>query len=626
MADEARLNELLDLVEQARAEGDSATEQKATAAYKRESGSPTRYGTGKSFDVAEDGSLVPSGSIWYTGAGVVPADSGLAQREKKYGAPAGFDFSIRQEDKDRLASIPAGFNSGVAQLAGMPATALTNASNLASAGAGFAQSKITGAPPSPFFDPVNPSSIPLTGAFNERMLNSTPMGNVTRPQNENDPMSRVLHATASGVPSGLVGGGPLKPSIAAGAAGGFAAGASAEAGADPATQATLALLAGHGAATLANRPPPQSAAFKKANPVPTSAQLKDAADDLYRASEAEGVVIKPESTQRVVTMMQRVADKENLGKLPPKLKEASDILSARVTDGKPLTLSDADKVRQLIGDAFKSTDNADRRIARIVQNEYDRYLDNLKPADTLAGDSARGVELLGMARDTFRRRRNSEMLDQMERTAARKGEGTYTQAGIEHALRREFEKLATKDDKRHTLTPEQRAAVDRVVAPGKGANALRNIGKFDPARGGMGMALGGAFGGGAGAAIGGLTGDAIAGAAAGPLIFGAAANLANRGSTKITQNNVAKAREALVGRGLLNAAPVSATATKPQGLLGNGVRTPAAIQADIRALDSYVTRLAALGPAGATARQSVEVELARLRDELGAFSAQGERP
>lgn len=34
MADEARLNELLDLVEQARAEGDTATEQKAIAAYK----------------------------------------------------------------------------------------------------------------------------------------------------------------------------------------------------------------------------------------------------------------------------------------------------------------------------------------------------------------------------------------------------------------------------------------------------------------------------------------------------------------------------------------------------------------------------------------------------------------
>ena len=37
MADEKRLNEILDLIEQARSEGDSATEQKAIAAYKKES-------------------------------------------------------------------------------------------------------------------------------------------------------------------------------------------------------------------------------------------------------------------------------------------------------------------------------------------------------------------------------------------------------------------------------------------------------------------------------------------------------------------------------------------------------------------------------------------------------------
>lgn len=40
MADEKRLNELLDLVEQARKEGDKETEQKATAAYMRESAPP----------------------------------------------------------------------------------------------------------------------------------------------------------------------------------------------------------------------------------------------------------------------------------------------------------------------------------------------------------------------------------------------------------------------------------------------------------------------------------------------------------------------------------------------------------------------------------------------------------
>lgn len=46
MTDEARLHSLLDLVEQARQEGDSATEQKAIAAYKRESQSYDMKNTG----------------------------------------------------------------------------------------------------------------------------------------------------------------------------------------------------------------------------------------------------------------------------------------------------------------------------------------------------------------------------------------------------------------------------------------------------------------------------------------------------------------------------------------------------------------------------------------------------
>lgn len=57
-----------------------------------------RFGSGKSFDAMEGGALVPSADVHYTGSGAVPASSGLAQREKKYGTSAGFDFNIRPEN------------------------------------------------------------------------------------------------------------------------------------------------------------------------------------------------------------------------------------------------------------------------------------------------------------------------------------------------------------------------------------------------------------------------------------------------------------------------------------------------------------------------------------------------
>jgi hypothetical protein len=143
---------------------------------------------------------------------------------------------------------------------------------------------------------------------------------------------------------------------------------------------------------------PVTTPFKDTRAVPTTQELKNASEKMYDASEKAGVVIKPESTTRVISMIQKVADEENLGKLPPKISEAAAVLSDRIQKNQPLSLRDADKVRQLINDAKKSTDAADQRLAKIIQTKYDAYLDNLKPVDTLAGDSAQGVAMLKEAR------------------------------------------------------------------------------------------------------------------------------------------------------------------------------------------------------------------------------------
>lgn len=81
---------------------------------------PKRYGSGKSFDVMEDGSLAPTESVHYTGSGVVPSSSGIAERERKYGTKAGFDFGVKKEDvrdvRMSLASPVRGAIKGVAAL------------------------------------------------------------------------------------------------------------------------------------------------------------------------------------------------------------------------------------------------------------------------------------------------------------------------------------------------------------------------------------------------------------------------------------------------------------------------------------------------------------------------------
>lgn len=530
--------------------------------------------------------------------------------------------------------VAPGFNTGVAHLAGLPMTTLTNLGNLASAGLGYAQSKITGKPPSPAFNPVDPANVPLTGAWNEKMLNKSPMGDVTSVRNPGDPVARIVHSASAGIPGGIVGGGPVAPNAVAGIAGGAAGAALNEAGADPATQAVGSLLGGYGASRMSF--PPPRAPQPKPEPVPSTLELRNAKAAAYKAADDAGVVIRPESTTKVVRMIEGVAKKENLGKLPPKIKEAHDILSGRIKSGEPLSLADADKVRQIIGDAMRSQDAADVRLAAVIRKEYDNYLDNLSVADTLAGDGQAGAALLRNARDLNRRFKNSEMFDEMLDKASVDADAKYTQAGLEHALRLEFKKLYKSDIDDGFLTPAQKAAVRRVAAPGRGANTLRNIGKLDVTRGGMSAGLSTLIGGGLGAVVGSLAGPAGAGAGAlaGQLLVGGGAAAANSAALKGTQNRVNLAREALVGRGLLatggtpatqQSVPPSSQATglpsASQAGKSQGRRSVAAIQQDIQRLSERARFELANEPANSPRIQLYKMELARLQSELATTGA-----
>jgi hypothetical protein len=193
-----------------------------------------------------------------------PEDTPVADYSKPY---AYFTPEVQREVGNDgtgarpLEEIPGGVNQGVAHLLGLPVTALVDAANLSSAGMGYLQSKVTGDAPSHIFDPVDQAAVPLTGAWNEQLLNSTPMGDVTSVRNPDSAVARVVHAAASGVPGGLLGGAPSASAALSGAAGAGAAGISSELGADPATQSVVSLLAGAAAAKVPvekARTPPKS--------------------------------------------------------------------------------------------------------------------------------------------------------------------------------------------------------------------------------------------------------------------------------------------------------------------------------------------------------------------------------
>lgn len=468
---------------------------------------------------------------------------------------------------DRALAVSSGLYRGIADIAGLPVDTALNVWDLAKAGAGFVQGQLTGRAPSSAFDPSDRSQ--YVGS-SEWLANQMSRAGAVTEAPQDDAVSRYLYAGARGVPGAFTGGAGA-PSLArqavAGAASGLAMQGAADAGADAGMQGLAAIAAGAGAGVA--RAPRRAAKPAQApkSAIPSAEELADASAQLYSRAEQAGVVIHPKSTARAAAMIRQVAERENLGRLPPKISEAVSILEERVAQNQPLTLTEADKVRQIIGDAFASSDATDRRLAAIIRDRYDNdYLGKLGPQDTLAGNGEQAVKILREARALYRRKSNAELINRAIAEAQRKAEGRHTQSGMEHALRLEFEKIARNQKLMRTFTPEQRAAIEQVVKGDRVTNALRNLGKFDPAKGGMGATLGGVLGGGTGAALGGIVGGisgSAGGAAIGPLVLGTGANLAARGATRRTMANVERAREALVGTGLPDVDQVSVSPARP---------------------------------------------------------------
>lgn len=324
--------------------------------------------------------------------------------------------------------------------------------------------------------------------------------------------------------------------------------------------ALVPLAAEMQALSAARRPKavPAPVAVPKAA-VPTTTAISDASQAAYKRAADAGVVIAPQSLTRAAQAVRQAAARENLNpKLHPKAAAAVEHLEEIAAKGEPLSLEQADQLRQVIKDAESSIDKADRRMGGVMRRRFDTYLEQLGPQDTLAGRTPEALEALKDARALYRRKGNSEMLDEMVRKAEVNAGAKYTQAGMEHALRSEFKKLSLNEKKMRMFVPEQRAAIEKVAKGGPVENFMRNVGKFDPTQGGMSAVLASTLGGSAGFAAGGP-----AGMGAGMGAMSALGYVARRGATRATVKNVARAREALVGRGLPSAAAVPLQASAP---------------------------------------------------------------
>lgn len=289
--------------------------------------------------------------------------------------------------------------------------------------------------------------------------------------------------------------------------------------------------AGSARGLLTRAEKPKGEFVSRKNEVPTTEELTAASKQAYKAGKESGVIVPAEGYAQSLGKVRDMVKAEGINStLHPKSTAVMKVLEESA--GKDLTLQEAETLRKIALDAEDDLNpvtrgpTPDARLAGKIVDELD--------------DSVDALSTNSPARALWSRSRRSQMIDQLVHRAEIKAGAHYTQAGMEHALRGEFKQLALNPRRMRGLTAEQRAAIEKVAKGGPVENTLRTIGKFDPTT--SVVAAAGSIG--TSALMSPLTGGASA-------LLPLAGFVGKRLATAATARNVGKARESLVGRGLL---------------------------------------------------------------------------
>lgn len=260
-----------------------------------------------------------------------------------------------------------------------------------------------------------------------------------------------------------------------GAAGGMLAGA--------ATGAVVPLVAGGIAKALTGQ---------SAITAPTTAQIKAQSQALYDAADQAGLVVAQPSLQNFANSALNNAKGRPIlmnAKLYPNSTAAMDEVQ-NLAAGGHATLEQIDQVRQLVGNAEqaarKSGNDGDARIAGIIQDNLDRYLDKLAPSDVISGDAGQAVGIIKQARGLWARQRKSQLIEDALSDAQAQADKGGSGGNIDNAIRQQIVKIVKNDRLAGKFSPAELGLLKHVTKGSGNLHQLaRLLGKMSPEGNGL---------------------------------------------------------------------------------------------------------------------------------------------
>ena len=293
---------------------------------------------------------------------------------------------------------------------------------------------------------------------------------------------------------------------------------------------------------------------------PTPEQLRNLSELQYTNATKAGVVVSPESLQAKLPSFNEALKVEGYD---PGLHPQLNAVVARLqqeTDA-PKTLKELETLRRIVKAPTRTFDNPDQqRIAYRLLDEFDDYVDNLKPADLVgaAKESKTATTALSKARNLYARSKKSDVMSDILERAEIKAGANFTQSGLENSLRQELKSLALNKKRMAGFTKAEQDAIQAAAKGGNVQNVLRYFGKYAPTSV-IPAGIGSGIGAGVGAAMGGPVGAAI-GSAVVPTV-GAAARA---GATRIGMNRLQELQDMIA----LGRMPENQRRTRLMGVTG----------------------------------------------------------
>lgn len=285
----------------------------------------------------------------------------------------------------------------------------------------------------------------------------------------------------------------LAPAVASETAGQLAAGTRAE----PYARVAAALVAPAAVGGVGKA----ARAVRNVDTAPSITQLRGQADELYKTADNAGVIVSKGSLKNAVGDIRTAVTEAGIdATLHPKALAAFRRLEQGAAENQ--SLKGMDILRRVASGAAQSVDRDEARIARIIRDKLDDYLEGLTTKDVLAGDAKKATEATTQARELWARMRKGEQIERLIERAGNRAQ-QFSGSGYENALRTEFRNLAQNEKRMARFSRQEQTAIRNVARGGVVSNAFRALGRFAP-RGVVSAALSGGIGYGLGGEQGGL--------------------------------------------------------------------------------------------------------------------------